>query len=200
MYDIKFRIDKFANYAVRYASGTFYFFNDEGIYSSTKDPSKLKNIHINGDNKYSISYSIAVNRFLNINRFRKAIVRLPLGSTLEEFEKLYKTTQIEKHSLSELDQFITKIDKPSIERATGNSNLNTFDFVKVDAFFVTTHPNPKEFIRQNFKGILNNVGKKIAENKLFQKYGISINFLKLTQYIVDMKLHRIHFIFELKEI
>lgn len=86
MYNIKFRIDEFANYAVRSTKKTFFYFNDEGIYSSTKDPSKLKAIHINGDNKYSFSYPIVVNRFLNINRFKKAIARLPLDLLLESLK------------------------------------------------------------------------------------------------------------------
>lgn len=201
MYKLNFSIDDFALYAVRYANGTFYFFDEEGNYSSTTDPSSLKNVYKENErNRYFFSYPNYVSRFGNVNIFRKAIARLPLGSTLEEFEKLYKTTQIEKHSLSDLEQFITKIDKPSIERATGNLNNHTFDFVKVDVFFVTNKPDSRQYIKRNRKSILDMVVKKIKEDKGFKKYCVSINFLKLTKCIVDMPMHIMHFIFELKNI
>lgn len=100
----------------------------------------------------------------------------------------------------EIYNFITGIGSVHIEREPENKNKNTFDFVRV---YASTKALPLEQKRQILSAykreILRLILTKIKRSPNFQKYNISINFLRLTQCIITRD-QQIVFGFELKNI
>lgn len=100
---------------------------------------------------------------------------------LIEWEKSNITETMRKENLNtDIMSVITKINRPSIERLSGNENMNTFDIVRVRLGIVTksTMPERDKYLRENQKRIAQIALAKIKDYKPFQKYGVPVNVLK----------------------
>lgn len=95
---------------------------------------------------------------------------------------------------------VTKIENPQIERETDNKDTHTFDFVRVTMTTVKmTNEQRKAFIRKYKKSIIRLILNRIKNYKHYQRFGIPINFLRLTSCTLTYD-HSIVFLFELKNL
>ena len=86
-----------------------------------------------------------------------------------------------------------------IEEIEENDKKNTFDFIYLDINIVTQWPtSKKEYIQKNMSTIKKKAINKIKESGEFKKYGIPVNFLRITKCSLNNDV--IELIFELKEI
>ena len=155
----------------------------------------LKNSRCYLDNPFIFKYAKG-----NTILYNKICRRMHDGDTLDRFIELSKQIKIEKHEKpSGLDRFITKIDRPLICRYTDNTNKDTFDYIDVDCYIIKSLGNyTKSYIKEHNKDICKLVLDKINNSKAYQKYGVPINFLKLSrETLLD---GYIEFRFELKDI
>lgn len=101
----------------------------------------------------------------------------------------------------DLERFITKIDRPIIERDTDNLNAKTFDFVRVHMYTLTyEEDDPLKLIKKYRKDILAMALEQIEKSKRFKHYGLPINFLKLDHFTYCDNQKMIELLFTLKPI
>lgn len=182
-----------------------YYFNSEGVYCSDS----LKNLYNRGmrgiiqtyDDKYR-AYSTYKPEFNNVSQriVSRAITTLEEGDTISKFFEYLETLEPKPRQElpTGLDRFITRICPIRIQREYGNKNTKTFDFIYVDVCIISEwETDRKQYIKENMPEIKKRVVTKIEESKQFKRYGIPINFLKLTS-ITLTRDDVLHFIFELK--
>lgn len=99
------------------------------------------------------------------------------------------------------NEIITFVHEPYIERVPGNNNKSTFDFVKIDLSISTrlSIEEKKEYIKNNIKHIMDTAVYKISTSRIYTKFGVPINYLKVTSITLKQS-SLLHIIFELKEI
>lgn len=115
---------------------------------------------------------------------------------ISKTEKLMRTLRVPV----ELAMFVHTVGTPEIEREFENKNPNTFDFIRVYVSVKHVDANTKRtMLRKYKKEIMNMVLLQIKTNKSFKKYGIPVNFLRLSQCVLTRD-HQIMFLFELKDI
>lgn len=100
----------------------------------------------------------------------------------------------------DLERFITKIDRPTMERDADNPNTKTFDFVRVHMYTLTYGENPINIIKEYRKDILKMALNRIEETRSFKRYGVPINFLKLDKFTYCDNQKMIELLFTLKPI
>lgn len=126
-------------------------------------------------------------------------VRLPNKA----YEKAWNPHNREGRLLNDgfdLERFITKIDRPIMERDTDNLNVKTFDFVRVHMYTLTYEENPLNLIKKYRKDILAMALEQIEKSKRFKHYGLPINFLKLDHFTYCDNQKMIELLFTLKPI
>lgn len=96
-----------------------------------------------------------------------------------------------------VDKFVLRIDKPKIERELTNPNKDTFDFVRIFLAIPQKHPNRSQFIRNHLKEINRMALAKIQNNTSYKRYGVPINFLRLTEYTITRQ-SELMLLYELK--
>lgn len=128
-------------------------------------------VTIDGKTSYKID-----ERFHN----KYPVYQKPMSST-DMILKNYQTT-------SEVKNFIYHIERPIFERETDNKNKNTFDFIRIRLSIASKekYSNQKQFIKNNLKDIASIALTKIQNTKYYQKYGIPINYLRLTNAIITI--------------
>lgn len=160
------------------------------------------------------------------NHFYEALLLLKLGDSVKQLYKYYKSRCqysnysewksaisiglfrdktitdkiLNKQEVSEsLRNLILKINNPIVEREFDNCNKNTFDFVTIYMSISSTMENRKEIIKDNLKEINKIALTKIKKSKCLEKYGVPINFLRLTRYVITRQ-SELMLQYELKEI
>lgn len=103
-------------------------------------------------------------------------------------------------NLFDLNRFITKIDKPIMERDIDNTNTKSFDFIRLQMFTVTYESDPLEIIKKYKKEILELALEKIEKSRGFKHYGLPVNFLKLDKFTYCRSSNMIELLFVLKPI
>jgi len=144
---------------------------------------------------------------MRIGNTVEPIMKLTVGDTIQTLNDYITQSKEEKkrkyregHPLDSFERFITRIERPSFERATGNKKRGTFDFIRVHVGIITVwHENRKEYIQKHQQEIGERVLKKIAENKTFERMGVPINFLQLSS-VTFTQDSMLEFVFELKKI
>lgn len=188
------------NYVLREEKSVSYFFNKNGIFSSipTKNiklkPSDFKNVSSNG---YWSGY-IPKLWNTNTNHLKSVVSNLNIGDSFDYFSNLIPYS---KPNPQGIDRFITKISKPDIYRSADNTNKNTFDFIGIEVFFLSTidKKTAKSYIKEHLSEIFNKIIQVLKSSKKFENYGVPINFLKCS-YKIDYTTSSIHFLFSLKEL
>ena len=126
-------------------------------------------------------------------------VRLPN----KPYEKSWNPHNREGRLLNDgfdLERFVTKIDKPIMERDIDNTNTKSFDFIRLQMFTVTYESDPLEIIKKYKKEILEMALKKIENSRGFKHYGLPVNFLKLDKFTYCRSSNMIELLFILKPI
>ena len=196
--------DVIKNKPVRKCGGKFYYFDEDGIYrcileKELDESLKVKWNYMRFQELYTY-YKLGI-KFSNLNLVKKAISKLKVGDTLEVFDEYLSNITFEKHKKPEnLDRFITKINNPIFHRTPENLNKDTFDYIFIDVMILTEWEEDRiSYIYKNKNEILKRVIEKLESNKKFQKYGVPINFLKVSR--ITLKRDSVlEFILELKNI
>lgn len=194
------------NFILRIKDGKAFFFNKEGIYSSIPVDELRNGEYENYTiNIKDVAYVNTVPTFvckMNAKYMKRALALLNIGDTFEDFVILMRRSDLEEFLLKPKDvkDFITRIDAPTICRETDNNKVDTFDYIYVEVFFLSTMDKnaTKIFIKQHISEIFNLAKEKLLSSS-FKKYNVPLNFLKCSAKI-DYRTSSIHFIFSLKEL
>lgn len=73
---------------------------------------------------------------------------------------------------------VLKVNRPEIRRETGNTNKNTFDFVRVEMSIRSTYQSVEK-LRSHKKELIQKALDKIDSYKPYQKYGVPVKYLHL---------------------
>ncbi len=192
---------------LRVKKGKAYYFDKEGIYRSTSAQSveSLKNswvIDKNGKRRLDAIVIVMENfDYENGSLLIKAICSLKEGDTIEKFKQILETVEYEERPKpTGIDRFVTKIEKPVFERVPENPKTNTFDYIVVDVNIVTDwEEDRRTYIQKHKKQICEMVLRKVQEDRTFKKFGVPVNFLKITS-ITLRKNSVLEFVLELKEL
>lgn len=179
-----------------------YFFNEHGIVSSLPSKDTVSSFFRKIGSLGSIgSNYIYMPKIWNTNtsHLKYVISQLKEGDSFDDMCKLipYSGPNLPRG----IDRFITRINKPDIYRETDNTKKNTFDFISIEVFFLSTmeKKSAKNYIEKHINEIFNKVKQKLCSEKKFIKYGVPINFLNCS-YKIDYTTSSIHFMFSLKEL
>lgn len=129
-----------------------------------------------------------------------AIAILKEGDTIDDLYNYLKILKPKKHTLPEgLDRFLAKMGRPEFVREPGNHNTKTFDFIHLDVYIVHVwETNKIQYIKDNLPEIKERVIEHLQKYKSFQRYGVPVGFLKITNITLTHD-DALHFIFELKK-
>lgn len=129
----------------------------------------------------------------------KAICRLEEGDTIKDLEYYLSITKIEKYPKPEgIERFITKIEKPQFVRSPGNNKKETFDYIYIDVNIISHWEEDRlKYIQKHRKEIDEMVIDSLERSKEFQKFGIPVNFLKVSR-ITLRRDSVLEFVLELK--
>lgn len=101
---------------------------------------------------------------------------------------------------AEVSQFVQRVGTPSIEREVGNPNKDTFDFIRIYIGVAQTwYMDRRLFSKKNMKYIARLALAHIRDSKRFQKYGVPINFLRLSECTLT-QCSELELVFELKKL
>lgn len=197
------------NCVMRIHGNKVYYFDESGIYQcmaveEAKENTTLKNkvaIQLRGRDYF---HKLVFETGLHIENsilFKSAVAKMKEGDTLEDLEKYVQETKIQRHPKPiGLDKFIIGIDKPIIQRETGNDNKKTFDFIFVEVRIILNWDGDRrKYIEENMKAIKDRVIKKVSADKSFKKFGVPVNILRLSR-VTLRRDNILEFVFELKNI
>ena len=185
-----------------------YYFDSNGIYSKTlrhKEDSRASFIRIEGVDNYNV--------------ITKIISGLKLGDPISKIFELAKVTKLESHELPKgTNRFITVNNNSiKIERNPENKNKGSFDRIRINCGLVrsvdsfnelndekinnvkTLKGKQKAYIEQNWIEISQMILYNLQTSKKFSKYGIPINFLRMTSCKLNNN-STLEIIFELKQL
>ena len=207
---MRFIIGDITNKVIRMRDKSIYYFDNQGVYRSVP-LAKARSMQLQNIDKlwYDGSYNVNVIRELqdknlkinNVTLLLKVIAMLKEGDTIETFDEYLATTNIEKHEKpTGLNLFITKIEKPVFYREPSNKKPNTFDFIYIDVNIIQEWSEDRlTYIQKHKKQIFKMLLEQLEKNKSFQKFGVPINFLKVSR-ITLRRDSVLEFVLELKEI
>lgn len=193
-----------AYYVLKEKNDISYFFNEHGIFSSLPSKKTKPSIFRNVTPKRNWSgHTPKLWNNTTTRRIKYIIGLLNVGDSFDKFSDLISDPNI-TNSIPKpqgIDRFITKISKPDIYRSADNTNKNTFDFIGIEVFFLSTidKKTAKSYIEEHLSEIFYKVKQILLSSKKYEKYGVPINFLKCS-YKIDYTTSSIHFLFSLKEL
>lgn len=195
-------------YALRHRKEKIYFFDKDFIWRSIPIENAVSQ-KIKGINYIDGNVEKLFGRDSNRNVTKKIMCRLKEGDHITRLLSLAETIVVcqrtheecvaERKSQSEVDQFVISIRKPEIYRAANNKRTATFDFVEIFVLVRSEFPDKISFIKNHQKELVQLVIQKIQEDKKFQKFGVPVSVLRLT----DLRLLQgdtIRYLFEIKKV
>lgn len=189
------------NAPISQRAGNTYYFNKNEVYSFDR---KSEMFPYDKQLKYNV-FKAEYEACLNINVWRKAVSQFEVGMTLKECVEIFLQTEL-AHNLpqepSPTDRLVQYIARPIYERSPGNSNSATFDHIRMTVGLPRYQFNSWKALQNEVKKyqheIYQRAVQKLEKDRGFKKYGIPINFLKLSNVIL-LRDFSMELIFELKE-
>lgn len=171
------------------------------LYSGSRPP------HFWGDTRWTASLIEDSCGFpINRNQLAAVASRIQEGATMDDIVSLYGEIpevlgKIKEKAARKLPApYVCHIRPIRIERATGNKDINTFDFVRLEYVLYTgvKKEDVLKDVREHTRKYVDCAAEYIASQKKFQKFGVPVNVLRLTKATLthDMTLE---FLFELKK-
>ncbi len=204
----EYPIQDFSNIIVRKKMNKFVYFNDEGKTKILNQNCIIKsdaiNILVSKNGKLGYSdadiYCLPHMGFTNLPFLRMAYCKLKDGDTIEDLKRYYANAGFSsKEPLREIDYFVTKVNKPIFIRKPENIDKNSFDYIYIDLNLAIDWKCDKlEYYKENRKDIDEMAVKKIENSQSFKKYGIPINFLKISRKTFKNQRRVLQYVFELK--
>lgn len=201
-------IQDLSNFVVRRRKNKYVYFNDKGKIEILNQNCIIKSnainliVPIDGKLDYSDAdiYCLPHMGFTNLLFLKMAYCKLEEGDTIEDLKRYYANPEFSsKEPLREIDYFVTKVGKPIFIRKPENIDNNSFDYIYIDLNLAIDWKCDKlEYYMKNRKAIDEMAVKKIENSYTFKKYGIPINFLKISRKTFVNKRRVLQYVFELK--
>ena len=188
------------NTPVAQHKGNTYYFNENEVFSLDKGSKLFPN---EKRMKFSI-FTIKGETCFNNILWRKAVSRFEVGATLTECVRIFMATELVHHVRREpspVERLVQYISPPVYERFPENKNESTFDRIRLTVGLPTYQYGSWEALQNEVKKykpeIYRLVIQKLKKDRQFQRFGVPINFLKLSNVSL---LHdfSLEVIFELK--
>lgn len=183
-------------------TGNTYYFSESEVYSLDK---KSELFPYEGRQKFNI-FQIKGEPCFNMNVWRKAASQFEVGMKLEDCIGIFLQTELVHNVPKELppiDRLVQGIAPPIYERVPGNNNEATFDRIRIIVGVPRYQFNSWEALRNEVNKYQPEIYQRVIErlegDRQFKKYGVPINFLKLSNVML-LRNFSIEFVFELKEI
>lgn len=180
-------------------AGKTYYFNEREIFALDK-----RLFPHEGRAKFAL-FRIRQETCFNMNVWRKAASRFEVGMTLEECIGIFLKTGLihdAPRELSPVDRLVQYIAPPIYERDPENRDKAVFDRIRVTVGLPRYRFHSWEALRNEVKTyqgeICQQVLRKLEQDRLFKRYGVPLNFLRLS-HVMLMRDFSMEFIFELKE-
>lgn len=181
-------------------AGKTYYFSENEVYSVDE---KLELFPYEKRIKYSL-FSPLLETCFNMRVWRKAVSQFEVGMTLKECSIIFLKTEL-IHGIpkinSPVDQLVQSIATPIYERVPENMNKATFDYIRITVglprYQFDSWEKLQDEVEKYQQEIYQRVILTVKNDRQFKRYGVPINFLKLSDVTL---LHdfSMEFIFELK--
>lgn len=185
---------------IRQISGDTYYFNEKEIYSLDKG-SQLFPYDTRLD---FYLFKVRYETCFDMRVWFKAASQFKVGMTLEECVYIFLETKIVRHAPQEqspFDRLVQIIGRPEYERVPENQDDSTFDRIRVTVGLSRYLYPSWEDLRSEVKKYLHEIYQRslqrIAADRRFKRYGVPINFIKLSNATL-LRNFSIELIFELK--
>jgi len=193
----------------RQKQGKVYYFDQDGIYRcvSIEEAKQHKELCPVIRNDESVFFVRELSSFLaveNINLFllRKCICQqLKIGDSIADLDDYLSREEFESKSKpEEIERFVTNIGTPIFTRVPENPNKGTFDFIFIQVNIISKWKEDRnKYIHGHLKEIKDMVIGKLKSSRSFKKYGVPVNFLRITRVTLK-KDSTLEFVMELKTI
>lgn len=187
------------NVPISQREGNTYYFNENEVYSlDTK--SELfpyeKRIKFN---LFKPEYETC----FNLNVWHKAVSQFEVGMTLSECIRIFLKTELVQgapQDQSPLDRLVQYIHSPTYERVPENLDETTFDYIRMIVGLPRYKFDSREALQDEVEKyqqeIYQQVVQKLENDRQFKRYGVPIEFIKLSDVILRHDFS-IEYIFEL---
>lgn len=132
----------------------------------------------------------------------KDMVKYEIEKARRQDENEYADLDINEANIANnINRLVTSINKPIIEKFTNNVNNRTFDIVRVRVYLNTllSEQARRKAIVKYKSAIGEKVIQEIEDSGKFKKFGVTTNYLKLSQLTYIKKTCSLDFVFELKD-
>lgn len=188
------------NKPIRQCRGITYYFTEDEVYTQDAESTLFPYEKRLRFNLFEVSNETCFNSAV----WTKAATHFMPGMSLRECIGVFLETKIElrpPRELSPLEQLVQEIYPPVFEREPENETPATFDRIRVSVGLPRYHFPSWEVLRSEVKihrhEIYLLVLDKLENDRRFKRYGVPINFLKLSD-VTLLRNYSLEFIFELK--
>lgn len=188
------------NKPIRQCRGITYYFTEDEVYTQDAESTLFPYEKRLRFNLFEVSNETCFNSAV----WTKAATHFMPGMSLRECIGVFLETKIElrpPRELSPLEQLVQEIYPPVFEREPENETPATFDRIRVSVGLPRYHFPSWEVLRSEVKihrhEIYRLVLDKLENDRRFKRYGVPINFLKLSD-VTLLRNYSLEFIFELK--
>lgn len=189
------------NKPIRQCRGITYYFTGDEVYTQDAESTLFPYEKRLRFNLFEVSNETCFNSAV----WTKAATHFMPGMSLRECIGVFLETKIElrpPRELSPLEQLVQEISSPVFEREPENDDPSTFDRIRVTVGLPRYQFPSWEVLRSEVKihrhEIYRLVLDKLENDRRFKRYGVPINFLKLSDVIL-LRNYSLEFIFELRE-
>ena len=175
-----------------------YFFDGDGIYARRPRPPSGAELQL-----WHESYQNDLDQRSWLTAVRQCFRP---GMTLEACLDTFLAVQCEPEpavpaTYFDIERFVQRISRPSFEREPENQNRRTFDRIRIQVdlpvYRYPTFSSLAAAVRKHKHAIDQMVLDRLDADHAFHRYGVPLNFLKLTECTLRRD-HALEYLFELK--
>lgn len=188
------------NKPIRQCRGITYYFTEDEVYTQDAESTLFPYEKRLRFNLFEVSNETCFNSAV----WTKAATHFEPGMSLRECIGVFLETKLEARpprKPSPIDQLVQGISPPVFEREPENENTATFDRIRVSVglprYQFPSWEALRDEVNKHRREIYRLVLDKIESDRRFIRYGVPINFLKLSD-VTLLRNYSLEFIFELK--
>lgn len=189
------------NKPIRQCRGITYYFTEDEVYTQDAESTLFPYEKRLRFNLFEVSNETCFNSAV----WTKAATHFEPGMSLRECIGVFLETKLEARpprKPSPIDQLVQGISPPVFEREPENENTATFDRIRVSVglprYQFPSWEALRDEVNKHRREIYRLVLDKIESDRRFIRYGVPINFLKLSD-VTLLRNYSLEFIFELRE-
>lgn len=188
------------NKPISQRKGKTYYFNESEVYTLDKEPRLFP---YEGGKKFR-RFEVPGESCFNMRVWFKAVSHFEVGATLKDCIEIFLQTELVykgPREPSPLDRLVQYIYPPVYERVPENKDKAVFDYIRMTVGLPRYQFNSREDLKAEVekyqREIYQHVIQRLTEDCQFERYGVPLNFLKLSDVILRYDF-ALEFIFELK--